>query len=131
MSTAGVRVAEEIERLALPGVEVLTCHQLTPELAEPLAHADRVVFVDASAEPLARVTLRQVKPARSAAPLAHAADPRGLLMLARELFGQAPRAWMLALPAPDMGYGEGLSAEAEEGVRRAVAALRRKITKVE
>jgi hydrogenase maturation protease len=128
---AGVRVAEEIERLALPGVRVLTCHQLTPELAELLAGAGRVVFVDASAESLARVRLRQVQPARAAAPLAHAADPRGLLVLARELFGHAPRAWMLALPAPDLGFGEGLSAEAEEGVRQAVAALRRKMTKVE
>ena len=126
---AGVLVAEEVERLALPGVRVLTCHQLTPELAETVATAAEVVFVDATAEPQAGLKLRQLSALPQASPLAHAADPRGLLVLARELFGHAPRAWMLTLPAPDLGFGEGLSAEAEAGVRQAVAALRRKLTK--
>jgi hydrogenase maturation protease len=29
-------------------VQVLATHQLTPELAEPISHADLVIFIDAS-----------------------------------------------------------------------------------
>ena len=124
---AGVRVAEEIERLALPGVRVQTCHQLTPELAEAIAAVEHVVFVDASAEPRAGVELKTIQPACPPTPLAHAADPRTLLFLARELFGYAPKAWLLTQPAPDLGLGEGLSLEAEAGVRVAISKLRQLI----
>ncbi len=126
---AGVRVAEQLERLSLPGVRVLTCHQLTPELAATLATATAVVFVDAAAEAQDRVRMRQLRPAARATPLAHAADPRTLLLLARELFGHAPRAWLMTLPAPELGYGEGLSAAAEAGVQTAVTRLQRRMAR--
>ena len=47
----GWRVAEAVAA-ALPdgAAEVLTVHQLTPELAELMSRADRVIFIDAAAE---------------------------------------------------------------------------------
>ena len=36
--------------LAGHDVEVITCHQLTPELAEPLSQCSQAVFIDADAE---------------------------------------------------------------------------------
>lgn len=47
---AGVLAAEAIEALDLDGVEVLTCHQLTPEMAEKLATMQSVIFIDAEEE---------------------------------------------------------------------------------
>ncbi|HEY9173382.1 MAG TPA: hydrogenase maturation protease, partial [Verrucomicrobiae bacterium] len=38
----GPKVAEAVAELNLPGVRSLACPQLTPELAEPIAHAKRV-----------------------------------------------------------------------------------------
>src|SRR5579862_3803538 len=38
------------EALVGKDVEVITCHQLTPELAEPLSRCQRAVFIDADAE---------------------------------------------------------------------------------
>ena len=43
----GPRVAEAIEELQLPGVRTLVCQLLTPEFADPIARARRVIFVDA------------------------------------------------------------------------------------
>jgi len=125
---AGVRVAEAVEQWALPGVQVLLRHQLAPELADALARAARVVFVDAAAGEQTRPAWRPLRPAPRAAPLAHAADPRALLLLARALFGRAPRAWLLTLPAPDLGYGEGLSPLAAAGAQAALLKLRRQLT---
>ena len=38
------------QALAGQDAEVITCHQLTPELAEPLSQCSRAVFIDADAE---------------------------------------------------------------------------------
>ncbi len=45
---AGRAVADRIEAMALPGVEVRSVQQLAPELALDIACAETVVFVDAS-----------------------------------------------------------------------------------
>lgn len=119
---AGVRLAEAVEALGLPGVRVVTCHQLTPELAASIAEAGGVVFADAALDLKARPRWRKLRSAAAPASLAHASDPRALLSLAQALYGHAPPAWMLTLPAPDLDYGEGLSPVAQQGV---AAALRR------
>jgi hydrogenase maturation protease len=36
------------ERLGSPDVQVIACHQLTPELAEDIGAAERVLFIDAA-----------------------------------------------------------------------------------
>ena len=67
--TAGRYVAEAIERRALPGVTVSTPTQLVPELAELIARATRVVFVDASVAvgdvTVRRLTRARLRPART------------------------------------------------------------------
>jgi hydrogenase maturation protease len=121
----GIRVAEAIEELNLAGVEVICRGVLTPELAEPISRARLVVFVDASVEAREEVRLRPLEPADSGQILAHAADPRALLALAREVFGSAPKAWWLTIPAENIGIGEELSAKAQKGVARAVEEIRK------
>jgi len=116
----GPRVAESIAALGWPEVEALACALLTPELAEPVARAGTVVFVDASVEAPRQVQLRRLEPADSSRILAHAADPRTLLALARDVFGHVPRAWWLTIPIEDLGIGEELSRLARRGVEIAV-----------
>jgi hydrogenase maturation protease len=116
----GPRVAEAVAALNLPGVETLTCQQLSPEYAEPVSRAHRVVFVDAAVDAPKEVQLRPLEPGESSQLMAHAADPRTLLALARDVFGQAPRAWWLTIPAVRLGFGEELSPEAQRGCARAV-----------
>jgi hydrogenase maturation protease len=117
---AGPRVAESIAALGLPEVQALACALLTPELAEPVARAGAVVFVDGSVEAPRQVQLRRLEPADSSRILAHAADPRTLLALARDVFGHVPRAWWLTIPIEDLGIGEDLSLLARHGMEIAV-----------
>ena len=46
----GPRVAEAVGELNLPGVHTLICPLLTPELANPISRAGKVIFVDAAVD---------------------------------------------------------------------------------
>lgn len=121
----GPRVAEEVEKLNLPGVRAIVRGLLTPELAEPISRARRVVFVDASVETPDQLQLRPLFPGASSQIMAHAADPRTLLALARDVFGHAPPAWWLTIPIENLAIGEELSAKAREGLAGAVREIKR------
>ena len=116
----GPRVADAVDALRLPGVWTLTCHQLSPEHAEPISQADRVIFVDAAVDGPREVQLRALAPNDTSQLMAHAADPRTMLALARDVFGHAPAAWWLTIPATELGFGEALSRETEAGFHEAV-----------
>jgi hydrogenase maturation protease len=107
----GWEVAARLRAEDLPGVDVVACHQLTPELAEPISRAERVIFVDIcqGAEP-GRVKCRPLTP-DSAAELAfsHQVRPGALLHLARELYGACPPAWVVTVDGAAFGYHAALS----------------------
>lgn len=116
----GPKVVEAVAALELRGVRTLTSDLLTPELADPVAAAQAVVFVDAAVDAPHEVQLRPLAPAESSQIMAHAADPRTILALARDVFGHAPRAWWLTIPAENMAIGETLSPLALRGLQEAV-----------
>jgi len=120
----GVRVAEAIETLNLPGVRTLECQLLSPEYADPIARARRVIFVDAAVDRIDGVYLRKLEPGDNSQLMAHAADPRTMLALARDVFGRTPEAWWLTIPAIHLGFGMDYSPEAEAGFHDAVAKIR-------
>jgi hydrogenase maturation protease len=120
----GPRAADAIAALNLPGVRALTYPLLTPELADSLAGAERVIFVDAAVDAPREVKLRPLAPAKSSQIMAHAADPRTLLALARDVFGRAPKAWWLTIPVENIGIGETLTPFAERGLGIAVERIR-------
>jgi hydrogenase maturation protease len=120
----GPRVAQQIAAARLPGVQTLACALLTPELAEPVSRAGRVVFVDAAVDAPRQVQLRPLAPAVSSQVMAHAASPRTVLALARDVFGHAPPAWWLTIPAENLGIGEQLSPAAAAGLVAAVDRIR-------
>ncbi len=120
----GPKAAEAIEALGLPGVRTLACDLLTPELAEPISKADCVVFVDAAVDSPREVQLRPLVPAESSQVMAHAADPRTMLALARDVFNHAPQAWWLTIPIENIGIGDQLSAFAQRGLSTAIQKVR-------
>ncbi|MBZ5701048.1 MAG: hydrogenase maturation protease [Acidobacteriia bacterium] len=117
---AGWRIAEALEaRLPAAENEVVTCRQLTPELAERMSRAETVLFVDASATAApGSVSLEPVAAARAAAAtLTHHLEPAALLGLTRLLYGRAPRrAFALLIGGQSFSLAEELS----EPVRRAL-----------
>ena len=121
---AGPLVAERIEDLALPGVIALACPQLSPEHAETVAQARAVVFVDAQAGSANReICLQRVPPGDSSHVTTHAAEPRTVLALARDLYGHVPPTWLLTIPAERFGFGTDLSPLTERAVETAIERL--------
>ena len=121
----GPKVAEAVAALALPGVRALACPLLTPELAEAVSQARLVLFVDAAVDAPREVQRRRLAPAASSQIMAHAASPATLLALARDVFGHAPEAWWLTIPAEHLGIGEEFSPLAQRGFECAVQEVKR------
>jgi hydrogenase maturation protease len=121
---AGPRAAAAVGEWALPGVRAIAAPQLTPELAEPLAAARLVIFVDArraaAGDP---VRVQPIEPGAVGAPPGHAGSPHGLLALAQAVFGSRPRAWLVTVPATDLALGEGLSPAARSGLGAALRTI--------
>lgn len=120
----GPRVAELVETLRLPGVQTLICQQLSPEHADTVARSGRVVFVDAAVDDLTKVKFRKLVPGDTSQLMAHAADPRTILALARDVFGRTPEAWWLTIPAVNLGFGADFSPAAESGIQAALAEIK-------
>ena len=120
----GPRVAEAVEKLNLPGVCTLVCQQLSPEYADPVSQAHTVVFVDAAVDAPREVQLRKLEPNESSQLMAHAADPRTLLALARDVFGHTPEAWWLTIPAVDLSFREDFSPAVQRGFAEAVEKIK-------
>jgi len=116
----GWMAAEELTRdFACPEsprghVEVVACHQLTPELAERLSEVDRVVFVDACAVGTpGQVTCGPVEPAPwQDQALSHHLHPAALLGLSKELYGRAPTAAQCSVCGASFDHSDGLSPDA-------------------
>ena len=101
----------------------MTCHQLTPELAEVISREEAVVFVDATIDRAEEVELRELGNATEGALFGHQFGPAALVAMAGKLFGHRPRAWLLAVPVEDLGMGEGLSERAQKGADVAVGMI--------
>jgi hydrogenase maturation protease len=114
------KVAEELEELALPQMQVISCDLLLPELAEPVARAEQVIFVDAEVNSKEPVRAHKIVAAESSQLMAHHASATIILALARDVFGRVPEAWLVTIPGREFGIGEALSEIATRGKERAL-----------
>lgn len=105
-----------------PNIEAIAVPQLSPELAEPLAGADRAIFVDAAVATHG-VSVSAIAPQIERTPSSHFSEPAALLALAQSLFGHAPPAWLVSVPGTDFALGDKLSAPAAEKLRDAIAVV--------
>jgi hydrogenase maturation protease len=106
--------AQELsETVASPDVEVITRHQLTPELADELSGNEVVIFIDAAdtGHP-GELTCGPVV-AKAESIYSHRLSPAGLLALAEELDGIAPRAFTISLCGERFDQGQDLSEKVE------------------
>ena len=115
---AGQRVAEKIAEWKLPGVQTLAVHQLTPELAENIAQADTVIFVDAVAtkDNSVSVKLQKLEAEDENTSLGHICNPRSLLSFTQVVYGKATPAYWVLIPAVNFDFGEELSSLTERGI---------------
>jgi hydrogenase maturation protease len=110
------------KRLPAELASVVMVHQLLPELSEPIARAQHVIFIDASAELAPGDVKRQAlyadkTPERT---IGHQQSPAKLLRMARDLYGQAPTAMIYSIGGSDFSYGCSLSRTVQIALRKIV-----------
>ena len=113
-------------------VAVRSVQQLTPELAAELAQLEAVLFIDAWPAPAGAVPqLIDVSPAgrsgachQAGASGSHRLEPAALLAVSQALYGRAPAAQLLLVPAFAFEHGTALSAELKAALPQARALLR-------
>ena len=116
----GALVAERLRDRT--GVRIIVVHQITPELAEEVAAAARVVFVDASLTGTG-VEVEPVKPAAVWPALGHALAPAELLSLTASLYDHVPEAFAVKIPGGTFAAGMSPSTDAHRRLPEAIRAL--------
>jgi hydrogenase maturation protease len=107
----GWRVADQLAALTGDAATVLTVHQLTPELAEPISKADLVIFVDAcyAGQP-GSWTCETIRPDQeSPAAFTHYFGPANLLGYAKAIFDAKPSALLISVAGASFDCGDQLS----------------------
>ena len=107
-----------LERSAELNADVMSCHQLTPELAEAVSRAERVIFIDARVGPApGAVEVSEVAAGAPELPtFSHHLDPSTLVALAQRLYGRAPEAWILTVAGESFADTDQLSASVQSSL---------------
>ena len=122
----GWHIGRRLAERQLPGhTWIVVCHQLTPDLAEPISRSAQVVFVDAQVRgrPGEVACTRIVPGENPLPPIGHAASPHTLLALSRWLYGKAPMALIYSVTGIRFNPGDALSPEVEHVLPALVSLL--------
>lgn len=105
-------------------MEARSVQQLTPELAADLADLEAVLFIDAWRAPAGAVPeLSAIVPAAGEVE-SHQLQPTALLAISLALYGRAPQAWLLRVPAHSFSHSSQLSAALRAALPAAQRLLR-------
>ena len=126
---AGFLAAELLrDRIHRPDIEILSQHQLLPELMEPISRASRVIFIDASVSGRAgKVHRIPLRPAPACARVTHHATPEALLAGAQSLYGHTPEATLYVIPGRNFEIGQDLTPSVRRAVDQLVATLEKEL----
>lgn len=114
------RAAEALQNMfSSDEVEILTIHQLGPELAESVSRSACVIFVDAAAGSgrpgeieVKELSLTNSKATESSR-FCHAVSPANVLALAAQLYKATTRAFSVTIVGNNFQHGESLSVPVE------------------
>ncbi len=108
----GCHAAHELEQHYRddPGVEVIACQQLTPEMADDVSRCGFVLFLDASsAEKPGTIRQTRISPGNAPGGFTHQLTPSSLLSAAQQLYGDTPEAVCITLEGWSFEVGNRLS----------------------
>jgi hydrogenase maturation protease len=109
----------------LKKVHLLVRHQLEPDIIDTLKIADRLLFVDASAEALTEGRQwAEVRPELNTMPfLIHQVAPAFILGLLQSLYHRHPQTWIISVAGADFGFGTALSASARKRAEQVIGEI--------
>jgi len=120
----GPALAEELEKLAIPGVTVESNYQLTVEDAAAVAAHDVVVFADAAVRGAEPFSFQPVEPVPAGSFSSHSVEPGAVLALARDLFNAHAVGYALGICGYEFNeFGERLSDRAAGNLAAALRFL--------
>jgi hydrogenase maturation protease len=106
-------------RVRSKALRIITTHQLTPELAEPISRAAMTIFVDAcEGEQPGAVACQTVAAETLAGAFTHNVTPASLLSAARELYGRAPAGLIVSITGASFDYGTEFSPHLASAIPR-------------
>lgn len=111
------------EGVAAGQIELLTDFQLQIEHALDLEGRSRVIFVDASVEAAPPFHYAPVAAGPAPLPSTHAMSPGQVLAAYRQLRGEPPEAWLLAIRGEQFELGAALSGQAAANLDAALRFL--------
>ena len=122
----GWQVAQCLIEARLKNLDVITCHQLTPELAEVISQSRVVVFVDASLGVHAgKITVRELEPNLSSKNFTHHLEPAQVLAFSHSVYGRVPRAWLITVGALNLEHSEHLSPQVAAAIPKVLEEVQR------
>lgn len=125
------QAANELRRDFHSTARIMCVHQLTPELAEDIRHADLVVFLDASRNgPPGTVRCEAVLAHPREHYFSHHLAPADLVALCDRLYSVKPRAFLISVSGERFDHGQQLSARAVKSVPVVVEQVSKLIDKV-
>ena len=117
---AGVRAAELV-RERLTNVDVITVHELQPEIVDALAAHRHVIFVDAGVTGNALTCCRVDTTGVPSTLASHMLTPAQLLSLCEGLYGTSPQeAVLIEIPASSFEFGQTFSPPTEAAIEQSV-----------
>lgn len=121
----GPLLLERLEALKLSNIELLTDFQLQVDHAVDLQGREVVLFIDAcvSCEPPYAFT--RLVPIKDVSYTSHAMSPAAVLHACRELYGEHPAAYLLAVRGEHFELGEPLSPAAAANLEAAFMLLQK------
>lgn len=112
-------------------VEILSLHQLGPELSETVSHFATVIFIDAAAvadnTSPGQIDLEELAPYAGAGTsgFTHAVSPQTVIGLAATLYGANSRAYLVTVTAASLDHGDTLSPPVEAALPTLVSEVSR------
>ena len=107
----GCVAAEELsKKVKDKRIQVVSCQQLTPELAKDVSEADRVILIDAMrGKPSGHLVMRRISPGDVQPTFTHELRPESLLACSRELYGACPETFLVSITGHSFKLGEEIS----------------------
>src|SRR5207302_4267158 len=108
--------------------EILTLHQLGPELAQSASRRQCVIFVDAAAGPCrpGEIQVTELSESNShteTSAFCHTMSPSQVLALAAQLYQRRPRAYSITVVGENFNHGESLSPVVEAALPALLARI--------
>lgn len=111
-------------------ISIITAYQLDIDMAEDIAEAADVYFLDAHVTGYSPdVVIGRIEPKKTQGFTTHVFTPSDLIALSAQLYGKQPRGYIISVPGFDFDMGEELTEETRRQANHAAEKLKEMLLK--